>query len=99
MEEVSDNVLVQLTQQIGKGCPGLLEAVFGFLQRRTDFYYEMEPMGKMGFPPGIAEQMVYQHFQKYKDAHHKWFPPDPSIIEKWKKYEEDKKKVITESKV
>ena len=37
---------------------GLLDSVFGFLQRRTDFFYESEPMDKMGFPPGIAESMV-----------------------------------------
>ena len=37
---------------------GLLNAVFGFLQRRTDFFYEMEPGDKMGFPPGVSESMV-----------------------------------------
>jgi hypothetical protein len=35
-----------------------LDSVYGFLQRRTDFYYEAEPGDKMGFPPGIAETMV-----------------------------------------
>jgi len=43
---------------------GLLDSVFGFLQRRTDFFYESEPMDKMGFPPGIAESMVRISFHK-----------------------------------
>ena len=36
----------------------MLDALFGFLHRRTDFFYEMEPGDKMGFPPGVAESMV-----------------------------------------
>lgn len=40
----------------------MLDSVFGFLQRRTDFFYESEPMDKMGFPPGIAESMVCKLF-------------------------------------
>jgi len=47
-----------ITQRAGNGVDGLLEAVFGFLLRRTDFYYEAEPGDKMGFPPTIAEQKV-----------------------------------------
>lgn len=45
---------MQITQRSGKGVDGLLSSVFGFLQRRTDFYYEAEPGDKMGFPPGVA---------------------------------------------
>jgi hypothetical protein len=58
MESRVDDLFVNITQQIGGGCPGLLDAVFGFLARRTDFYYEMEPGDKMGFPPGVAQNMV-----------------------------------------
>jgi hypothetical protein len=47
-----------LTQSAGQGVHGLLDSVFGFLSRRTDFFYEMEPGDKMGFPPGVAESMV-----------------------------------------
>ena len=43
-----------MTSEIGKGCPGILDAMFGFLYRKTDFFYLMEPGGKMGFPPGYA---------------------------------------------
>ena len=53
-----DDLLYAVTQQSGNGIHGLLDSVYGFLQRRTDFYYEAEPGDKMGFPPGIAESMV-----------------------------------------
>ena len=36
--------------------------MFSFLQRRTDFYYEAEPMDRMGFPPGYSEQIVSKDF-------------------------------------
>jgi hypothetical protein len=53
-----DDLLFAVTQQSANGVHGLLDSVYGFLQRRTDFYYESEPMDKMGFPPGMAESMV-----------------------------------------
>ncbi len=53
-----DDMLFQMTNELGKGCEGLMDAVFGFLFRRTDFFYVMEPGGRMGFPPGVAENMV-----------------------------------------
>lgn len=56
-----DDLLFAVTQQANQGVEGLLESVYGFLQRRTDFYYESEPGDKMGFPPGIAESMVSTH--------------------------------------
>ena len=62
MDEASrariDDLLFAVTQQSQNGVHGLLDSVYGFLQRRTDFYYEAEPGDKMGFPPGIAESMV-----------------------------------------
>ena len=58
MEQRNDDMLYAVTQQSANGCHGLLDAVFGFLSRRTDFYYQMEPGDKMGFPPGVAESMV-----------------------------------------
>ncbi|XP_035432937.2 nudC domain-containing protein 3 [Spodoptera frugiperda] len=42
-----------------KSILGFLSAIFGFLARRTDFYYV--PQGayeNMGFPPGVAEELV-----------------------------------------
>ena len=53
-----DDMFLQIVTQIGKGPQGLLAAAFGFLKRRTDFFYEAEPGDKMGFPPGYAESMV-----------------------------------------
>ena len=61
-----DEMLMMITQRSGDGCDGLLNSVFGFLQRRTDFYYEAEPGDKMGFPPTIAEQKVQGFFKKYQ---------------------------------
>jgi len=58
MDQRNDDLLFTITQQTNQGVDGLLNAVFGFLQRRTDFFYEMEPGDKMGFPPGVAESMV-----------------------------------------
>jgi len=58
MDQRNDDLLFTITQQTNQGVDGLLNAVFGFLQRRTDFFYEMEPGDKIGFPPGVAESMV-----------------------------------------
>lgn len=53
----------------------LLDEFFGFLNRRTDFYIEVDPTDlpsdpssaslKMGFPKGRAEKIVLQSFRKY----------------------------------
>ena len=61
MADRIDDLLFAVTQQSNNGVHGLLDAVYGFLQRRTDFYYEAEPNDKMGFPPGVAESMVSSH--------------------------------------
>lgn len=53
-----DEMLMGITQQAGNGIDGLLDSVFSFLQRRTDFFYEAEPGDKMGFPPQYAEGLV-----------------------------------------
>lgn len=45
----------------------------------------------MGFPPGVAQSMVYQHFMKYQKEHEKKFPPKEGIEERWKKYQEEEK--------
>lgn len=58
VDQRNDDLLFTITQQTGQGIDGLLNAMFGFLQRRTDFFYQMEPGDKMGFPPGVAESMV-----------------------------------------
>ena len=40
------------------GIEGLFHSLFNFLFRKTDFFYEMDPGDKMGFPPGVAGKMV-----------------------------------------
>ena len=57
-----DEMLMTVTQQAGNGINGLLDTVFSFLQRRTDFFYEAEPGDKMGFPPQYAEGLVSESF-------------------------------------
>jgi hypothetical protein len=55
------------------GIEGLLNSLFSFLLRRTDFYYECkitiftigDPGDKMGFPPGVALNMLGNTFKKY----------------------------------
>lgn len=53
-----DEMLMGICSQAGDGIHGLLDSVFSFLQRRTDYYYEAEPGDKMGFPPKFAEGLV-----------------------------------------
>jgi hypothetical protein len=56
-----DNFFITIVKETG-GIEGLLHSLHSFLLRRTDFYYEMSPGDKMGFPPGDAEKMViFQH--------------------------------------
>jgi hypothetical protein len=71
-EEQDDQVYAQLAAKAGGVLP-LLEGMFGFLNRRTDFYVEFDPAqspkASMGFPKGVAERMVLDAFRKY--------PPKP----------------------
>ncbi|CAD8092907.1 unnamed protein product [Paramecium primaurelia] len=53
------------------GIEGLLNSLFSFLLRRTDYYYECDPGDKMGFPPGVALNMLGNIFKKYQDEHYK----------------------------
>lgn len=53
-----DNIFLGILQNCGQIEP-FLDVVFSFLARRTDFYVVMNSkQDKMGFPDGIAEQMV-----------------------------------------
>ena len=53
-----DEMLMAICKDANNGIHGLLDTVFSFLLRRTDFYYEAEPGDKMGFPPKFAEGLV-----------------------------------------
>ena len=58
--DVFDSALMGILQQCGKIQP-FLEVLFSFLSRRTDFYIIMESeTAKMGFPNGVALNMVMQ---------------------------------------
>lgn len=55
-----DSALMSILQDCGKLQP-FLDSVFSFLARRTDFYILMKhERAKMGFAPGVAENMVVQ---------------------------------------
>lgn len=68
-----DEYLFNIVKETG-GLEGLLNVVFYFLQRRTDFYYESDPGDKMGFPPGVNKNIVFNIIQKYQDEHYKTHP-------------------------
>lgn len=56
---------MSVAQECG-GIQGLLHSFFSFLIRRTDFYYEADPGDNMGFPPGVAEDMLLKIFREYQ---------------------------------
>lgn len=55
-EERFDGILLQLAQQHDGGVPALLETLFGFLRRKTDFYAR----------PEAAKEMVLGAFSKHE---------------------------------
>lgn len=59
-QSMYDNALMGILQNCSKLEP-FLDTIFSFLARRTDFYILMKhERAKMGFPPGVAENMVHQ---------------------------------------
>ncbi|VDM16023.1 unnamed protein product [Hydatigera taeniaeformis] len=64
MDPRYDSALIGILQNEGS-LEKYLEVMFGFLMRRTDFYYELETGKKLGFPPGHALEMVIKAFNKY----------------------------------
>lgn len=60
-----DGMLMEILQD-RKTIAGFLDAMFGFLSRNTDFYYEQKSKDdKIGFPPGMKEQIVLKVLQKF----------------------------------
>lgn len=62
-----DEILTQMAGQIGS-VKGLLDIFFGFMHRKTDFYIQFEKSNndaKMGFPVGVAENMVLNSFHTF----------------------------------
>ncbi|XP_045497165.1 nudC domain-containing protein 3 [Colias croceus] len=59
-----DQVLASILEE-EKSILGFLSSIFGFLARRTDFYYVPKgPYENMGFPPGVAEELVIKVLRK-----------------------------------
>lgn len=52
----------------------MLHSFFSFLIRRTDFFYEADPGDNMGFPPGVAEEMLLNTFRTYQLEYYKKHP-------------------------
>ncbi|ROL54049.1 NudC domain-containing protein 3 [Anabarilius grahami] len=61
MTELYDNALLGILQHVGN-IQNFLQVYFGFLYRKTDFYRLLNgPQDRMGFPPGVAENMVFKY--------------------------------------
>lgn len=66
MTEMYDNALLGILQHVGN-IQDFLQVYFGFLYRKTDFYRLLSgPDDKMGFPPGVAEKMVFKTFKLFE---------------------------------
>lgn len=65
VDERYDGMFATVAQQKGS-ITALLTTFFSFLARRTDFYVaDPNPKRRMGFAPGVAEQLVVQSFRKF----------------------------------
>ncbi|XP_077979826.1 nudC domain-containing protein 3-like isoform X2 [Glandiceps talaboti] len=64
--EMYDSALLGILQHVGEIKP-FLEVVFSFLLRRTDFFRIIQDKeGRMGFPPGVAKQLVMETVTRYE---------------------------------
>ncbi|XP_043087369.1 nudC domain-containing protein 3 [Puntigrus tetrazona] len=67
MTELYDNALLGILQHVGN-IQNFLQVYFGFLYRKTDFYRLLTgPQDRMGFPPGVAEKMVFKTFKLFEN--------------------------------
>uniref|UniRef100_UPI0037E81FA1 nudC domain-containing protein 3 n=1 Tax=Semicossyphus pulcher TaxID=241346 RepID=UPI0037E81FA1 len=66
MTEMYDNALLGILQHVGN-IQDFLQIYFGFLYRKTDFFRQLSgPNENMGFPPGVAEKMVFKTFKVFE---------------------------------
>ncbi|XP_061402286.1 nudC domain-containing protein 3 [Musca vetustissima] len=67
MDELrSDTILSEILEE-RKSLTGFLDAIFGFLSRRTDFYHiQKNKDEQIGFPRGIKEEILLSCMQKYE---------------------------------
>ncbi|XP_033736495.1 nudC domain-containing protein 3-like isoform X2 [Pecten maximus] len=67
MREQYDTALLGILQHEGQ-ISGFLDAMFGFLYRRTDFYRIMkQKTDRLGFPPGVAVKLLLNSYKQYED--------------------------------
>jgi hypothetical protein len=95
MDSRFDDILHTVITEKGQGIYGFFDVIFGFMYKRTDFFYEMAPGENMGFFPGQAEAIVYNYFRKYQAIHYKERVPkrdiDPKEIEEFIKSKKEGK--------
>ncbi|RZF46775.1 hypothetical protein LSTR_LSTR002638 [Laodelphax striatellus] len=60
-----DNLFASVLEEERQIYP-FLDAVFGFLSRRTDFFVIQKEGERIGFPPGVAEKIVGSIMVKWK---------------------------------
>ncbi|XP_018410183.1 PREDICTED: nudC domain-containing protein 3 [Nanorana parkeri] len=66
MSDRYDHALLGILQHVGN-IQEFLNVYFGFLYRKTDFYRLLVgPQDRLGFPPGVAQNMVLQTFKNYE---------------------------------
>ncbi|XP_037074727.1 nudC domain-containing protein 3-like [Pollicipes pollicipes] len=74
-----DEALIHILQSEGKIIP-FLDVIFGFLHRCTDFYHEHDRPSAVGFPTGVAEQLVVTTFRKWQTIHRRSAGPVPPAV-------------------
>ncbi|XP_030057596.1 nudC domain-containing protein 3 [Microcaecilia unicolor] len=89
MTERYDPALLAILQHVGN-IQDFLHIYFGFLYRKTDFFrLLLSDHDRMGFPPGVAQNMVLKAFKIYeKMAHQDHEKMMKKLEEKVKKEEE-----------
>ncbi|XP_072259026.1 nudC domain-containing protein 3 [Pyxicephalus adspersus] len=66
MSDRYDHPLLGILQHVGN-IQDFLNVYFGFLYRKTDFYrLLLGPQDRLGFPPGVAQNMVLQAFKNFE---------------------------------
>eukprot|EP00918_Siedleckia_nematoides_P095350 GHVU01209348.1.p2 GENE.GHVU01209348.1~~GHVU01209348.1.p2 ORF type:complete len:170 (-),score=28.08 GHVU01209348.1:3066-3575(-) len=76
---LQDDILLRVAEKSEK-IEDILDAFFGFLQRKTDFFHVMKNQDeKMGFPSGAAEKMVQDTFMRHRSLYEqRWNATDRS---------------------
>lgn len=79
-----DDLLFMVAQETGS-IEGVIDAFFGFLRRRTDFFVLANPGDRVGLPPGVSEHLIFQCYQRYREEYNAEHPfvakPAPPHVE------------------